>query len=198
MSIFEDSTCSRCRQAGEKLFLKGEKCISPKCPFVRRSYGPGQHGQSRRKKPSDFSMQLEEKQRTKIMYGLNEEQFRRYYEIAEHEKVSLLSLLECRIDNVLYRLGFARSRVEARKLTISKHFKVNGKTIISPSFQVSVNDQITVAHPEKNPFIEIEKRWKDIQVPEWLQKDEWVGSVHSLPSVESFDSNINEQLIVEF
>src|SRR3990170_4402210 len=158
MSIFEDSTCSRCRQAGEKLFLKGEKCISPKCPFVRRSYGPGQHGQSRRKKPSDFSMQLEEKQRTKIMYGLNEEQFRRYYEIAEHEKVSLLSLLECRIDNVLYRLGFARSRVEARKLTISKHIKVT----------------------------------------EWLQKDEWVGSVHPLPSVESFDSNINEQLIVEF
>ncbi len=198
MSIFEDSTCTRCREAGEKLFLKGEKCSSPKCPFVRRSYGPGQHGQSRRKKPSDFSNQLAEKQKAKILYGINEEQFRRYYEAAEQQGERLLRLLERRLDNVVFRLGFARSRVEGRKLIVHGQFMVNEKNITIPSYQVNIGDVISAKNAAKQPFIEIEKRFKDVQVPLWLSKNDWEGKMLDYPADESIDSQINEQLIVEF
>ncbi|MBU5455741.1 30S ribosomal protein S4 [Caproiciproducens sp. MSJ-32] len=202
MARYTGATCRLCRREGMKLFLKGDRCYTDKCAFVRRSYAPGQHGAAR-KKLSNYGVQLREKQKARRIYGLLEGQFRNYYEKADHMRgitgENLLKLLEMRLDNVVYRLGYGSSRPEARQLVNHGHFLVNGKRVNIPSYQVSVNDVITVAEKSRGSekfktFIENPKT-----LPKWLEADveNYTGRVVAEPSREDIDSPINETLIVE-
>jgi len=188
-----------------KLFLKGDRCYTDKCAIERRNYPPGQHGQGRRRKVSEYAVQLREKQRLKRMYGLMESQFRRYFEMAEVSRditgEALLTLLERRLDNMVYRLGMATSRSEARQLIRHRHFTVNGHRVDIPSFLVRVGDQIIVRERsrEKDVFkraIEISQRRG---VPEWLELDAaaFAGKVKRLPARDELTMPINERLVVE-
>jgi small subunit ribosomal protein S4 len=149
LARYRGSVCRICRRENMKLFLKGDRCFSDKCAFDRRGYAPGQHGQRRRGKPSDYGIQLREKQKVKNMYGLSEKQFRLFFEKADRKKgitgTNLLVLLERRLDNVVYRLGFANSRTQGRHFVRHNHFLVNGKRVNIPSFLVKVGDTIEVA-----------------------------------------------------
>ncbi len=200
-----DPKCRQCRREGEKLFLKGEKCYTDKCAIERRNYPPGQHGQGRRRKVSEYAVQLREKQRLKRMYGLMESQFRKYFEMAEVSRditgEVLLNLLERRLDNMVYRLGMATSRSEARQLIRHRHFLVNGRRVDIPSFLVREGDQIVVRERsrEKDVFkraIEISQRRG---VPEWLELDAaaFAGKVKRYPAREELTMPINERLVVE-
>jgi len=188
-----------------KLFLKGDRCYTDKCAIERRNYPPGQHGQGRRRKVSEYAVQLREKQRLKRMYGLMESQFRRYFEMAEVSRditgEVLLTLLERRLDNMVYRMGMATSRSEARQLIRHRHFSVNGRRVDIPSFLTKVGDQIVVRERsrEKDVFkraIEISQRRG---VPEWLELDatSFAGKVKRLPAREELTTPINERLVVE-
>jgi small subunit ribosomal protein S4 len=188
-----------------KLFLKGDRCYTDKCAIERRNYPPGQHGQGRRRKVSEYAVQLREKQRLKRMYGLMESQFRRYFEMAEVSRditgEVLLTLLERRLDNMVYRMGMATSRSEARQLIRHRHFTVNGRRVDIPSFLTKVGDQIVVRERsrEKDVFkraIEISQRRG---VPEWLELDatSFAGKVKRLPAREELTMPINERLVVE-
>jgi small subunit ribosomal protein S4 len=205
MARYTGPVCRHCRRENLKLFLKGERCYNTdKCSFERRSYPPGQHGQSRTKF-SEYGIQLREKQKVKRMYGLLEEQFHAYYvEAARRKGVTgeeLLSLLERRIDNVVYRLGFASSRNEARQLVRHNHFRVNGKKLNIPSALVRVGDEITVTERSKEnkgiteALAAVDRRG----VPGWLELDAkaFKGVVRTLPSRDDVTMPINEQLIVE-
>ncbi|WAM32449.1 30S ribosomal protein S4 [Caldicellulosiruptor naganoensis] len=204
MSKYIGPDCRLCRREGMKLFLKGDRCYTEKCSFAKRPYPPGQHGQER-KKLSEYGMQLREKQKVKRIYGVLETQFRRYFEMAEKMKgivgENLLSLLERRLDNVVYRLGFASSRGEARLLVSHAHFKVNGKTVNIPSYLVEVGDVIEVKEKSKSKprFIEIKEKYAKKPSPKWLAKDaeNLVGKVIALPAREDIDMPIKEHLIVE-
>ncbi|ASW42181.1 30S ribosomal protein S4 [Clostridium isatidis] len=202
MARYTGATCRLCRREGMKLFLKGDRCYTDKCAFVRRSYAPGQHGAAR-KKLSNYGVQLREKQKARRIYGILEGQFRTYYEKADHMRgitgENLLKLLEMRLDNVVYRLGYGASRPEARQLVNHGHFLVNGKRVNIPSYQVSVNDVITVAEKSRGSekfktFIENPKT-----LPKWLEAnaENYTGKVVAEPSREDIDSPINETLIVE-
>lgn len=194
-----------CRRENLKMFLKGDRCYSDKCAFERRSFAPGQHGQNRFRKVSDYAIQLREKQKVKHMYGMLEKQFRLYFEKADQAKgvtgVNLLISLERRLDNTLYRLGFASSRDQARQLVRHNHFQVNGKKVNIPSFQVSVGDVITLREKSrKNELITDNLEGAARRgVPSWLEldRDNFTGKVLALPNREEITMPIQEQLIVE-
>jgi small subunit ribosomal protein S4 len=197
--------CRLCRREGSKLFLKGDRCFTEKCAFERRSYAPGHHGQGRIK-VSDYGIRLREKQRVRRIYGVNESQFRRYFEMADRQKgvtgTNLLVLLEKRLDNVVYRLGFAESRAQARQLVKHGHFLVNGRKVDIPSFQVKVGDEITVREKSKDiiPIVQALEAVARRGVPDWLEldADNKKGTVKSVPERSHITMPIQEQFIVEF
>ena len=203
MARYTEANCRLCRREGQKLFLKGERCYSPKCALERRSFPPGQNGQGRRSKTSDYGLQLREKQKTKRFYGLQETQFRNLFDKAARKQgitgENLLILLETRLDNVVFRLGFASSRKEARQLVTHGHFQVNGKKVNIPSYEVKAGDVITVK--EKSQSSPKFKEVKDmtITVPSWMTVDvqKLEGKVVSIPTREEIDTPIAEHLIVE-
>lgn len=202
MARYTGAVCRLCRREGLKLFLKGDRCYTDKCAIARRGYAPGQHGQNR-KKLSNYGLQLREKQKAKRIYGLLEKQFRMNYDRAERVKgitgENLLRLLEMRLDNVVYRLGYGSSRKEARQLVTHGHFLVNGKKVDIPSYQVAVNDVITVS--EKSRASEIFKVFAENPktLPNWLtgNPENFEGKVISEPTRADIDVPVNETLIVE-
>ena len=204
MARYTGPVCRLCRREGEKLYLKGDRCYTDKCAVTRRAYAPGQHGQGR-KKVSEYGTQLREKQKLRRMYGMMESQFSKYFVIADKQKgitgENLLSLLEYRFDNVIYRLGFATSRPQARQLVRHGHFSVNGKTVTIPSYIVSSGDEISVRQKsrEMNLFKDIASAGVQA-TPEWLQTDlaTLTGKVLSVPTREQIDVNVQEHMIVEY
>jgi len=204
MARYTGPDCKRCRREKTKLFLKGSKCESPKCPMESRPYPPGQHGRNRAKE-SEYLLQMREKQKTARIYGVLEKQFRGYYEEAsrKHGKTgeNLLRILESRLDNVVYRAGFAKSRDMARQVVRHGHFLVNGKKVDIPSYRVSPNDviQLRPASVELTPFQVAYAEIGERTVPAWLEVIP-AGMrvlVHSLPTREVIDTQVQEQLIVE-
>ncbi len=204
MARYRDSVCRMCRREGLKMFLKGDRCYSDKCAFERRGYPPGQHGQGRSKR-SEYGIQLREKQKVKWMYGLLESQFRGTFVKAERLKgitgTNLLVLLERRLDNVVYRLGFANSRTQARQLVRHNHFMVNGRKVNIPSFQVKKGDTVSVKEKSQKiaSIIESMEAVARRGVPQWLEleKAHCSGVIKSLPVREDLTMPIQEQLIVE-
>lgn len=202
MARYTEANCRLCRREGQKLFLKGERCYSPKCAIERRNYAPGQHGQNR-KKMSDYGTQLREKQKTKRFYGMQETQFRNLFDKASRKKgitgENLLILLESRLDNVVFRLGFASSRKEARQLVTHNHFTVNGKKVNIPSYEVKAGDVIKVKEKSTNSPKFKEVKEMSITVPSWLTVDveKLEGKVVSLPTRSEIDTPVAEHLIVE-
>ncbi len=209
MGKYRGPVCKLCRREGEKLFLKGARCFTPKCSFERREYPPGQHGRSaqfRRRRESDYGRQLRAKQKARRTYGVMERQFRRYYAEALKRRgltgFNLLQILETRLDNVVYRMGFAESRAEARMLVTHGHFNVNGRRTDIPSMLLSPDDEISVREGSlKRPYFkELRSRAEDKTVPDWLSRDvnNLSGKVLRLPERLEVDGNLNEQLIVEY
>jgi small subunit ribosomal protein S4 len=202
MARYTGPVCRQCRREGIKLYLKGDKCYSDKCPVAKRAYAPGQHGQSR-KKMSNYGAQLREKQKAKRIYGVLETQFREYYEKAERQKgitgENLLKMLELRLDNVAFRLGFGNSRAEARQLVRHGHLTVNGKKVDIPSYQVKVGDIIGVKETSRTSekFKQLAETEK--VAPEWLSidMDKMEGSVLAEPKREDIDIPVEETFIVE-
>jgi len=206
--------CKLCRREGEKLYLKGERCFSPKCAFERRSFAPGQHGRtgsrsgggSRTGRESDYLRQLRAKQRARRVYGILERQFRRYYEVALQRRgltgLNLLQILESRLDNVVFRLGFASSRAQARVMVTHGHFTVNGRRTDVPSMLLKEGDTISVR--EGSQGLTYFKGLGDLAdartAPAWLNRDTkgLTGSVQRLPERAEIDGSLNEQLIVEY
>ena len=204
MATYRDSKCRLCRREGAKLFLKGDRCYSGKCAFEKRPVAPGVHGAGR-KKVSEYGLQLREKQKTKRIYGVQEGQFRKYYEMADRMKgitgENMLSLLERRLDNVIYRMGIGASRAQARQLVNHAHFSVNGRTVNVPSFIVKAGDVIAVKESrKKDKYFEQIKTMKVGNMPKWLEFDpeKLEGKVIELPKREDIDSQIAEHMIVEF
>lgn len=199
-----DSVCKLCRRENLKLFLKGDRCMTDKCSFERRSYPPGQHGQ-RRTKLSDFGLQLREKQKVKRLYGVLESQFRIFFDRANRKKgatgENLLQRLECRLDNVVYRLGFADSRAEGRQLVRHGHFNVNGKKVSIPAFVVKAGSEISVRtkSQQKKPIQRAMQNLQKRELPEWLELNpaEFKGRVKMLPSRNHITVPIEENLVVE-
>jgi len=202
MSRYTDANCKLCRREGQKLFLKGERCYSAKCALEKRNYAPGQHGQAR-KKQSDYGNQLREKQKAKRFYGVQETQFRNLFDKAAKKSGktgdNLLIMLETRLDNAVFRLGFAASRKEARQLVTHGHFTVNGKKADIPSMEVKAGDVIAVkSRSQQSPkFKEIKEM--QITVPQWMDVDvnKLEGKILALPTREQIDTPIAEHLIVE-
>ncbi|MCZ6635865.1 MAG: 30S ribosomal protein S4 [bacterium] len=205
MARYTGPNCKLCRREGMKLFLKGERCYLDKCSFDRRSYAPGMHGQNMRRKPSEYALQLREKQKTKRMYGVLENQFRIYYKRAARRKgvtgELLLQMLECRLDNIVFRLGFAPSRKTARQLVRHRHVSVNGKTVDIPSFQVSQGDLVQIREKSRQlPLIhDALKRVGDGRQSNWLEIDKvnLSGTLVEYPKREEIPTPVEEQLIVE-
>jgi small subunit ribosomal protein S4 len=204
MARYTGADCKRCRREKMKLFLKGAKCESPKCPIEIRPYPPGEHGRGR-SKDSEYLLQMREKQKCARIYGVLEKQFRRYYEEANRRPgktgENLLQLLERRLDNVVYRLGLATSRPQARQLVRHGHFLVNGKKVDIPSYSVKAGDVVTVlGRSQKNPTIEhAMEEVKGRGIPEWLSFDPngISGRIVSVPTREQINLPVQEQLIVE-
>jgi small subunit ribosomal protein S4 len=201
---YTGAVCRLCRREGLKLFLKGERCYTDKCAIERRNYPPGEHGQAR-PKFSEYSIQLREKQKLRRIYGVLEGQFRRYFEMADRARgvtgETLLQLLERRLDNIVYRLGFATSRAEARQLVRHGHFRVNGRKVDVPSYLVRRGDVVTVRERSRKvsriqESLELAQRRG---VPEWLQIDPptFTGIVKALPTRADLTMPINEKLVVE-
>ena len=204
MSRYKDEQCRICRREGQKLFLKGSRCYSDKCSITRRNYAPGQNGQ-KKSKISEYGTQLREKQKTKAFYGVGEKQFRRYFDMASNSKGKtgevLLQILESRLDNVVYRLGFASSRAQARMLVPHGAFEVNGHKVDIPSYLVKAGDVIAVREIRKdNGAIKIAVEENGSRpVPAWLEKDQekLSGKVVTLATREDIDLPVEEHLIVE-
>ena len=200
MARYKDASCKLCRREGEKLFLKGQRCYTAKCAIARRSFAPGQHGQGR-KKLSEYGVQLREKQKTRRFYGVLEGQFRKTYAKADKMKgktgENLLQLIELRMDNVVYRMGFADSRAQARQLVNHGHFTINGKRADIPSMYLGMGDVIAVKDKSKSS-----SKFQDLAervVPKWLSVniENMTGTVLALPSREDVDLDVKEHLIVE-
>lgn len=199
------SVCRLCRRENLKLFLKGDRCYGDKCAFERRPYAPGQHGQRRGGKFSDYRLQLREKQKVKRIYGVLEKQFRNYYYSAERRKgitgINLLLLLECRLDNIVYRMGFANSRNQARQLVRHDHFLVNGKKANIPSYQVKAQDTVTVKEKCRKVAQILEAMETVVRrgIPNWIEveKDNFRGTLKALPNREDLTMPMQEQLIIE-
>ena len=204
MARYTDEQCRICRREGQKLFLKGSRCYSDKCSITRRNYAPGQNGQ-KKSKISEYGTQLREKQKTKAFYGVGEKQFRRYFDMASTSKGKtgevLLQILESRLDNVVYRLGFASSRAQARMLVTHGAFEVNGHKVDIPSYLVKAGDVIAVREIRKdNGAIKIAVEENGSRpVPAWLEKDQekLSGKVVTLATREDIDLPVEEHLIVE-
>jgi small subunit ribosomal protein S4 len=205
LARYKDSVCRQCRRENLKLYLKGDRCYSDKCAFDRRSYPPGQHGERRGRKISDYGIQLREKQKVKRMYRLSEKQFHLFFERAERQRgvtgTNLLVLLERRIDNVVYRLGFANSRAQGRQFVLHNHFLVNGKKVNIPSFLVKEGDLIEVKEKSKKVAAITDAIEAVVRrgIPQWLEleKDKNKGVVNGFPVREDLTMPIQEQLIVE-
>ncbi|MBL4759346.1 MAG: 30S ribosomal protein S4 [Mariprofundaceae bacterium] len=205
MARYLEAKCRLCRREGEKLYIKGSKCYSDKCPIERRPYAPGMHGQNRRTKVSDYGLQLREKQKVKRIYGLQEKQFRSYFDDADRMDgitgLNLLQLIESRLDNVIYRMGLASSRTEARQIVRHKLVKVNGKIANIPSYRVSTGTRLELVdgakeHLRINAAVEAAgnrgtAEWMDVDLPSRQ------GTYRELPARDQLDANIREQLIVE-
>lgn len=210
MARYVGPVCKLCRREGEKLFLKGQRCFTPKCAFDKRGYPPGQHGRMRsfrRGRESDYAKQLRAKQKARRVYGVLEKQFRRYYRKALKASgltgLTLLQILESRLDNVVYRLGYAESRNQARQLVTHGHFTVNGRRTDVPSMLLRPGDEISVREGSKKRtfFKELLPSFVDNRtIPEWLKRDvkKMAGSVVRLPDRTEIDGTLNEQLIVEW
>lgn len=203
MARYTGADCRLCRREGAKLFLKGDRCYTEKCAIERRNYAPGEAGKKRIKE-SEYRNQLREKQKTKRIYGVQEGQFRHYYEVADRMKgitgENMLSLLERRLDNVVFRMGVGASRTQARQLVNHAHFTVNGKTVNVPSYSVKAGDVIAVKENSRNnKFFEQIKTMKVANMPKWLEFDpeKLEGKVLALPTREDVDSQIAEHMIVE-
>ena len=205
MARYTGAVCRLCRREGQKLFLKGDRCYTDKCALERRSYAPGQHGNARNKKLSEYGVQLREKQKARRYYGVLESQFAEYFEMASKRKgmtgENLLAILESRLDNVVYRLGFAMSRAEARQLVRHGHFTVNGKKVNIPSYLVSVGETVELKESSRS----LDKFKGSLEanasrvVPKWLDMDKThnVAKVVAVPAREDIDLPIEEHLIVE-
>mgnify|MGYP000874498947 CR=1 FL=1 len=209
MAKYRGPVCKLCRREGEKLFLKGERCFTPKCAFERRGYAPGEHGKSaqfRNRRESDYNRQLRAKQKARRIYGILERQFHRYYEVSAQRRgltgLNLLQILESRLDNVVYRLGFAESRAQARLLVSHGHFAVNGRKTDIPSMLVSQGDVVQVREGSRSRpyFKELPAIAESKNVPAWLSRDlnALSGTVLRLPERAEIDGNLQEQLIVEY
>lgn len=208
MARYRGPVCKLCRREGEKLFLKGERCFTPKCAVERRSYAPGMHGRRRqyRRKVSDYGLQLREKQKARRIYGVLERQFRRYFREAQKQSgltgENLLQILERRLDNVVYRLGFASSRVQARQLVRHGHFEVNKRKTDIPSYLVKSGDEIKVRDRSRKLtyFQTLGKELRRKAVPEWMSLDPRTlsGRILELPKRADIDLTLKEQLIVEY
>jgi len=202
---YTDPVCRLCRREGTKLFLKGERCFTDKCAIERRNYAPGQHGQGRRRKISEYAVQLREKQRLKRMYGLLEKQFKRYFTMAEKSRdvtgEALLTFLERRLDNMVYRLGLAGSRAQARQLIRHGHFAVNGGKVNIPSYLMSEGDEISVVEKSKGKqvFAEALGLAQRHETVSWLElnADALSGKVVRIPVREELPLAVNERLVVE-
>jgi small subunit ribosomal protein S4 len=204
MARYTEAVCKLCRREGEKLYLKGERCYTPKCSVGKRAYAPGQHGQAR-KKISEYGVQLREKQKLRRIYGILERQFSGYFTLADRKKgitgENLLQLLECRLDNIVYRLGFGLSRKESRQLVRHGHFTVNGKKVNIPSFLVKAGDEIGI----KESSLSSEKLKANLEgagkrsIPEWLEYNvnNFTAKVKTMPTREQIDTQVQEHLIVE-
>lgn len=205
MARYRGSVCRLCRREATKLFLKGERCITAKCAIDRRSYFPGQHGQARRRKFSEYGVQLREKQKVRRVYGILEKQFRKYFAAAERKKgvtgENLLQTLELRFDNVAYRLGLADSRNAARQLVLHNHLTINGKRVNIPSYILKQGDIIAPAQNKLNKALvkNALEKIKTHTFPQWLAFDEEKkqGIIQSLPTRDDITLPIQEQLIVE-
>ena len=205
MARYTGPVCKLCRREGEKLFLKGSRCFGAKCAFEKRSYTPGQHGLTRRAKLSEYGIQLREKQKVKRIYGVLESQFRNYYEKATRQKgitgENLLRLLESRLDNMVYRLGFAPSRNAARQLILHRHFLVNGRPVNVPSFLVKTGDLVSVREKSRKMVVihESMRRQKDESLMPWLRVDKakMEGEYLEKPSRQDIPIQVQENLIVE-
>ncbi|MBP1604476.1 MAG: rpsD [Acidobacteria bacterium] len=205
MARYIGPVCRLCRREGMKLFIKGERCYTEKCAIEKRNVPPGQHARARRAKLAGYGLQLREKQKVKRIYGVLENQFRRYFEVAERQRgitgETLLQLLERRLDNVVYRLGFATSRAQGRQLVRHGHFMVNGRKVDIPSYSVKANDVISVRSAStKVPAIaHAMDEVKGRGIPEWLNLDpeKLAGRIVSLPTREQINLPVQEQLIVE-
>ncbi len=209
MAKYRGPVCKLCRREGEKLFLKGERCFTPKCAFERRAYAPGQQGKSsqfRRRRDSDYNRQLRAKQKARRIYGILERQFRRYYEVSLQRRgltgLNLLQICESRLDNVVYRLGYASSRGQARLLVTHGHFTVNGRRTDVPSMLVSPDDVVAVREESlrRTYFKELGDLAEERTIPAWLDRDvkSLSGNVLRLPERSEIDGNLQEQLIVEY
>ncbi|MBO5200547.1 MAG: 30S ribosomal protein S4 [Clostridia bacterium] len=204
MARYTGAVCRQCRREGQKLFLKGERCYSEKCSFTVRSYAPGQHGQGR-KKSSEYGLQLRAKQRARRFYGVAEHQFRHYFEMAVNKQgvtgTNLLRILESRLDNVVYRAGYASSRAEARQLVGHGHFEVNGHRVDIASYLLKAGDVITVCEKARGSekFKAIVEANSAKPVPEWMSKnaDAYEVKVINLPEREQIEAPVEEHLIVE-
>ncbi len=205
MGRYIEASCRLCRRERQKLFLKGTKCFTEKCPVERRGYPPGQHGQSRKSKVSDYGVQLREKQKIRRMYGLMEEQFRRYFQQALKQTgrtgETLIKTLERRLDNVVYRLGFAPSRKAARQLVRHGHFMVNNTVVDIPSYLLNPGDVVQVRERSKKLDVihASMKRMKDSAMLPWLSLDkaQMTGTFLNIPERADIPLNANEQLVVE-
>ena len=205
MSRYRGPVSRLCRREGMKLYLKGAKCYTKKCPFERRPTPPGQHG-VRRRKVSEYGVQLREKQKMRRIYSVHERQFKRYFETAEHRPgvtgENLLRLLETRLDNVVFRMGFATSRAQARQLVAHGHFAVNGRGTTIPSHQVSEGDKVEVRETSRKSeyFKTARETMKGAQRPDWLSVDgdQLAGSVTGMPRRDQMPLELNEQLVVEY
>lgn len=205
MARYTGAVCKLCRREGQKLFLKGERCYSDKCAFAHRGYAPGQHGQAR-KKLSEYGIQLREKQKVRRYYGVLEAQFAHYYELAERKPgmtgENLLKILESRLDNVVYRMGFASSRAEARQLVVHGHFTVNGKRVDIPSYLIKEGDVVAIC--EKSRTSDKVKAVLEANgarpTPLWIEvnRDAFEGKIVRMPAREDIDLEVQELLIVEY
>lgn len=209
MARYTGPVCKLCRREGEKLFLKGERCFTPKCSFERRGYPPGIHGRGfryRRRRESDYNRQLRAKQKARRIYGVLERQFRRYYKVSLKRRgltgLNLLQILESRLDNVVFRLGFAANRAQARLLVTHGHFDVNGRRTDVPSMLISPGDEISVREGSRKRtfFKNLAAVAEERSTPEWVSRDlnNLSGTVIRLPERTEIDGNLNEQLIVEY
>jgi small subunit ribosomal protein S4 len=209
MAKYRGPVCKLCRREGEKLFLKGTRCYTPKCAIERRNYPPGAHGkgsQFRHKRESDYNRQLRAKQKARRIYGVLERQFHRYYQVALQRRgltgLKLLQILESRLDNVVFRLGYGSDRAEARLLVTHGHFEVNGRRTDVPSMLLSPGDIVAVRDGSRSRtyFKELPAVAEDVNVPTWLSRDlnNLSGTVVRLPERNEIDSNLQEQLIVEY
>ena len=205
MAKYTGPACRQCRREGVKMFLKGERCFSDKCPITRRGTVPGQHGAARARMMKEYGLQLRAKQRARRYYGVNEVQFSHYFEMAKRKVgvtgENLLKILESRLDNVVYRMGMAQTRREARQLVVHGHFRLNGKKVNIPSMLIKTGDVITLKDTSKKSekFKALIEELADVRTPAWLSldKENIKAEVTALPKKEDVDFEIEEHLIVE-